>query len=113
MEIGSLLPEEQDALVSQPPRTFLLKEDEAIISRRTDEESKGHAEVIPKLRSLRHRYDYPEIFGINLGVNRNSEFVHDSIMGTKMCSKNANYMVININTPINMPQVSFQKLFFP
>lgn len=106
VEIGTIFPEEQDALISHKPKTFLLEKDEAIISRHTNEVSKGHSDVIPKLRSLRHRYDYPEVFGMNLGVNRSSEFVKDSIMGVKMCSKNANYLVINIDPPSNLQQVS-------
>lgn len=103
------MPEEQEALTSRPPRMFLLTEDEAIISQNTDEESKGHANVVPMLRSLRHRYDYEEIFGMNLGVNRNSEFIKDSVMGVKMCSKNANYLVININPSNNIQEVSLHK----
>lgn len=106
------MPEEQEPLTSRPPRMFLLTEDEAIINQNVDEESKGHANVVPKLRALRHRYDYEEIFGMNMGVNRNSEFIKDSIMGVKMCSKNANYLVINIEPSNNIQEVSFSHFKF-
>jgi dihydroorotate dehydrogenase len=102
------MPEEQEALVSCPPQIYLLNEDEAIIHRNVSDESRGHENVIPKLRSLRHRYDYEGVFGMNLGVNRYSEFIKDSVRGVKMCSKNANYLAININPPENLQQVSFQ-----
>lgn len=108
VEIGTLLAEEQESLASCPPRTFLLTEDEAIISQNTNEESKGYANVVPKLRSLRHRYDYEEIFGINIGVNRNSDFIKDSVKGVKMCSKNGDYLVININPSVNVEEVSLK-----
>lgn len=109
VEIGTLMPEEQEAIEGHKPKMILLNDEEAIISYHVNEVSKGHADVIPKLRALRHRYEYEGIFGINLGVNRYSDFVNDSATGMKMCSKNANYLVININPPENLPQVILKK----
>jgi dihydroorotate dehydrogenase len=97
IELGTIMPEEEFG-ENTKNSVYQLVEDEAILSSYSNNSSKGHSFLVPKMRSLRRREEYKEIIGFNIGKNKKSNYVNDISLNVKVFSPVANYLVINIDS---------------
>ena len=97
VEVGTITPKPQTGNIK--PRVFRLKEDEAIINH-LGFNNKGYEKVCKNLKKIQENKFFSGIFGINVGMNKNSKKIdQDYLFCIERLGHYGSYLTINISSP--------------